>query len=85
MPKVNISTRQPDVLRGKLLLVSIDSWEAAHRFPSGHYVRSLGAVGDKDAESEPHGQSARLGRAPARSLCLLGARLAALRSSALPA
>ena len=52
VPKVNISTRQPDVLRGKLLLVSIDSWEASHRFPSGHYVRSLGEVGDKDAESE---------------------------------
>ena len=52
VPKVNISTRQPEVLKGKLLLVSIDSWEAAHRFPSGHYVRSLGAVGDKDAESE---------------------------------
>ena len=30
----------------------MDSWEPNHRFPTGHYVRTLGAVGDKDAESE---------------------------------
>ena len=52
IPKVNITTRQPEILAGKLLLVSIDFWEAAHRFPTGHYVRSLGAVGDTAAESE---------------------------------
>ena len=32
--------------------MGIDFWEAAHRFPTGHYVRTLGAVGDVGAESE---------------------------------
>ena len=32
--------------------MSIDFWDAAHRFPTGHYVRAFGKVGDKEAESE---------------------------------
>jgi len=35
------------MLQNKIILVSVDSWEANHRFPTGHYVRTLGAVGDK--------------------------------------
>lgn len=52
IPKINITTRQAALLAGKLILVSVDSWEAHHRFPTGHYVRTLGAVGDTAAESE---------------------------------
>mmetsp|Transcript_12716 Transcript_12716/g.42240 ORF Transcript_12716/g.42240 Transcript_12716/m.42240 type:complete len:766 (-) Transcript_12716:933-3230(-) len=52
IPKINLTTRQADMLRGKLILVSVDLWDAGHRFPTGHYVRTLGAVGDKEAESE---------------------------------
>ena len=40
------------MLANQIILVSIDCWEANHRFPTGHYVRTLGPVGDKDAESE---------------------------------
>jgi exosome complex exonuclease DIS3/RRP44 len=52
IPKINITTRQPEMLSGKLLVVSIDFWEANHRFPTGHYVRTIGNVGDTGAESE---------------------------------
>ena len=52
IPRINISTRQPDILTNKLLVVTVDFWEAHHRFPTGHYVRTIGAVGDTQAESE---------------------------------
>ena len=52
IPRINITTRQPDTLSGKLLVVSVDFWEAQHRFPTGHYVRTIGAVGDTRAESD---------------------------------
>ena len=52
IPRINITTRQPEMLSGKLLVVTIDFWEAAHRFPTGHYVRSIGKVGEVGAESE---------------------------------
>eukprot|EP00962_Isochrysis_galbana_P018085 scaffold5209_cov106-Isochrysis_galbana.AAC.6 len=40
------------MLANKIILVTVDSWEPNHRFPTGHYVRTLGAVGDTNAESE---------------------------------
>ena len=52
VPKVNITTRQAAQLTGKLIVVVVDSWEAQHRFPTGHYVRTIGAVGETKAESE---------------------------------
>ena len=52
IPKINIATRQPEMLVGKLLLVTCDFWEPQHRFPTGHYVRTIGKVGDTSAESE---------------------------------
>tara|TARA_B100000524_G_scaffold260752_1_gene141899 strand:- start:281 stop:3166 length:2886 start_codon:yes stop_codon:yes gene_type:complete len=52
IPKINISTRQAEQLTNKLLLVALDFWEPQHRFPTGHYVRTLGDVGDTAVESE---------------------------------
>jgi len=46
------STRQAESLGGKLLVVALDFWEPDHRYPTGHYVRTLGVVGDTNAESE---------------------------------
>ena len=57
---------------------------------TGPIVRRLGLTAIPKVELKAmsnvrqHGQSAPLGRAPARPLCLLRARLAALDSSALP-
>lgn len=33
-------------------MVALDFWEPDHRYPTGHYVRTLGVVGDTNAESE---------------------------------
>jgi exosome complex exonuclease DIS3/RRP44 len=34
------------------IVVCIDSWERTSRYPSGHYVRTIGNIGDKEAETE---------------------------------
>jgi hypothetical protein len=33
------------------IVVAIDGWEADSMYPSGHYVRALGPIGDKDTET----------------------------------
>jgi exoribonuclease R len=35
----------------KRLVVSIDSWDTDSMYPSGHYVRTLGVIGDRDVET----------------------------------
>jgi exosome complex exonuclease DIS3/RRP44 len=52
IPKVRIRTRQAQNLLGKRIIVAIDSWEKDSKYPSGHYVRTLGDVGDKATETE---------------------------------
>ena len=52
IPKIRIRTRQPDELVGKRILATIDSWDRDTRYPVGHFVRSLGALESKDAETE---------------------------------
>jgi exosome complex exonuclease DIS3/RRP44 len=52
IPKIRIRTRQPDELIGKRILATVDSWDRDTRYPVGHYVRSLGALETKDAETE---------------------------------
>ncbi|TYZ66284.1 hypothetical protein PybrP1_006340 [[Pythium] brassicae (nom. inval.)] len=51
IPKIKIQTRQQDALMDKRVLVVIDSWPADSRFPLGHYVRTLGVIGDKETET----------------------------------
>ena len=43
---------QYDTLRDQRIVVAIDSWEADSMYPSGHYTRTLGPIGDKDTETE---------------------------------
>jgi exosome complex exonuclease DIS3/RRP44 len=52
IPKIRIRTRQADELTGKRVLVTIDSWDRDSRYPVGHFVRSLGELESKDAETE---------------------------------
>jgi exosome complex exonuclease DIS3/RRP44 len=52
IPKIRIRTRQADELRGKRVLVTIDSWDRESRYPVGHFVRSLGELETKGAETE---------------------------------
>ena len=52
IPKIRLRTRQADELLGKRVLVTIDSWDRDSRYPVGHFVRSLGEVESKGAETE---------------------------------
>ncbi|KAL8696822.1 MAG: hypothetical protein Q9201_007460 [Fulgogasparrea decipioides] len=52
VPKIRLRTRQVDELIGKRVLVTIDSWDQDSRYPVGHFVRSLGGLETKEAETE---------------------------------
>jgi exosome complex exonuclease DIS3/RRP44 len=52
IPKIRIRTRQAGELIGKRVLVTIDSWDRDSRYPIGHFVRSLGELENKGAETE---------------------------------
>lgn len=52
LPKIRIRTRRANDLIGKRIVVAIDSWNSNSKFPSGHFVRTLGEIEDKDAEQE---------------------------------
>ncbi|RYO98530.1 hypothetical protein DL764_007065 [Monosporascus ibericus] len=52
VPKIRIRTRQVGELLGKRILVTIDSWDRESRHPVGHFVRSLGELESKAAETE---------------------------------
>lgn len=43
---------QAATLMDKRMVVVIDSWQADSMYPSGHYVRTLGTIGDKETETE---------------------------------
>ena len=52
IPKIRVRTRQADELMGKRVLVTIDAWDQESRYPVGHFVRSLGDLESKGAETE---------------------------------
>jgi exosome complex exonuclease DIS3/RRP44 len=52
IPKIRIRTRQAAQLAGKRIVVAVDSWSKTSKYPSGHFVRVLGEVGDKKTETE---------------------------------
>lgn len=51
-PKIAIVTRQAATLADKRIVVAIDGWDSSSSHPWGHYVRTVGQVGDKEAETE---------------------------------
>ncbi|KAH8173998.1 RNB domain-containing protein [Sarocladium implicatum] len=52
IPKIRLRTRQTSELLGKRLLVTMDAWERDSRHPVGHFVRALGELETKAAETE---------------------------------
>jgi exosome complex exonuclease DIS3/RRP44 len=52
LPKVRIQTWQLGNLINKRIIVSVDSWDRLSRYPSGHYVRTIGEIGDRATETE---------------------------------
>ena len=51
IPKIRISTRQADILRSHRIVVHIDSWSSSSQYPDGHFVRSVGPIGDVETET----------------------------------
>ncbi|KAJ3385059.1 hypothetical protein HDU84_002473 [Entophlyctis sp. JEL0112] len=52
IPKVRIRTRQAKQLSGQRIIVAIDSWQKNSRYPMGHFVKTLGSVGDRKTETD---------------------------------
>ncbi|TKA25725.1 hypothetical protein B0A50_05820 [Salinomyces thailandicus] len=52
VPKIRVRTRQAASLLGQRVLVTIDSWDRESRYPVGHFIRSLGELETKGAETE---------------------------------
>ena len=52
IPLIRIESRNFEILQNQRIVVAIDSWPRFSRYPIGHYVRSLGEIGDRDAERE---------------------------------
>ncbi|XHG01346.1 hypothetical protein AWENTII_004733 [Aspergillus wentii] len=52
VPKIRLRTRQASDLLGQRILITIDAWDRDSRYPTGHFVRSLGELETKGAETE---------------------------------
>eukprot|EP00252_Welwitschia_mirabilis_P011880 TRINITY_DN2640_c0_g1_i1.p1 TRINITY_DN2640_c0_g1~~TRINITY_DN2640_c0_g1_i1.p1 ORF type:complete len:721 (-),score=131.74 TRINITY_DN2640_c0_g1_i1:134-2296(-) len=52
LPKIRIQTRQLENLINKRIVVAVDSWDRFSWYPTGHYVRTIGVIGDRDTETE---------------------------------
>ncbi|KAI9829730.1 MAG: exosome catalytic subunit dis3 [Phylliscum demangeonii] len=52
IPKIRLRTRQAGALVGKRIVATIDGWGRESRYPTGHFVRALGALESRAAETE---------------------------------
>ncbi|EJD52508.1 RNB-domain-containing protein [Auricularia subglabra TFB-10046 SS5] len=52
LPRIRLRTGQAPSLLGQKILVAIDRWEPTSKYPEGHFVRALGTVESKEAETE---------------------------------
>jgi len=52
LPRIRLRTRQAPSLLNQKILVTIDRWDSASRYPEGHFVRTLGRAESKEAEQE---------------------------------
>ncbi|TQB68454.1 exosome catalytic subunit dis3 [Monascus purpureus] len=52
IPKIRVRTRQAADLLGQRILVTIDAWSRDSRYPTGHFIRALGELETKGAETE---------------------------------
>ena len=52
IPKIRLKTSQYNRLLNQRIVVAIDDWPCSSRFPVGHYIRSLGPIGDRQVETQ---------------------------------
>ncbi len=46
-----VQTRQAAALMDQRIVVGVDAWDSHSIYPTGHYVRALGKIGEKDTET----------------------------------
>jgi exosome complex exonuclease DIS3/RRP44 len=51
-PMIRIQTRQAKTLSDKRFVVVVDGWDVDSAYPQGHYVKTIGDIGDRDVETE---------------------------------
>ncbi|PAV91515.1 hypothetical protein WR25_14205 [Diploscapter pachys] len=52
IPRIRIETEQAEILAHQRIVVCIDRWPRDSKYPLGHYVKTIGALGDRDTENE---------------------------------
>ncbi|CAH8832647.1 unnamed protein product [Trichobilharzia szidati] len=52
IPRIRLHTTQISKLSRERFVVRIDSWESNSAYPNGHFVQSLGCVGDLETETQ---------------------------------
>ena len=52
IPSIIITTRRKEELIGQRILVAIDSWPPYSEYPFGHYVSTIGKIGEKSVETQ---------------------------------
>lgn len=52
LPRMWIRAQSAEILSGLRIMVSVDHWPTLSEYPLGHLVKILGAIGDKDIETE---------------------------------
>ncbi|KAH9258045.1 hypothetical protein BASA81_003608 [Batrachochytrium salamandrivorans] len=50
-PHMLVVTSQMDTLKLQRVVVQMDGWDRRMQYPTGHFVKSLGLVGEKDTET----------------------------------
>lgn len=50
LPKIRLSTSLASQLRNHRIVVRIDKWEATSQYPDGHFVRTIGPIGNVETE-----------------------------------
>lgn len=50
LPRIRVRSRQVDLLAGHRLLVAIDGWDRESRYPTGHYVSTIGPALEVETE-----------------------------------
>ena len=51
-PPIRIKATDPAKLASQRILCVIDNWDVTSKYPSGHYIKTLGNVGEKASETE---------------------------------
>jgi len=52
IPKIRIETQKVQALMDKRIIVTVDNWASNSRYPSGHILRTIGALNDIEVETE---------------------------------